>query len=710
MKKFILAIFVTISIYASADEGMWLPSLLSATNIAEMRQLGANFSEKDIYDTANVCFKDAVMSLDHGSCTGELVSPKGLFLTNHHCGYDDIRQLSTTGNNYLRDGFWAKSQDEELPVIGKTVSFLVYTKDVTNKVLNGLGDSISQQIQDDSIISRTIRIEREARTGNHYEAKVEPMFFGNKYFLFVYETFKDIRLVGAPPHSLGKFGGDTDNWMWPRHTCDFSIFRIYTDSIGNPAAYSKDNVPLKSKYFFPISIKGYDNGDFSMVMGFPGSTNRYLTSKGIESRIENTNDTRICMRAEKLRIIREYMETSDSATIQYAAEYAQSSNYYKNSIGQNHELTRLRVIDQKLSDEEKFTEWISKDSIRYNKYKDVISSIKQGYESSNPDAKAWRMTMEAFWYGPEIFMFAYKFKNMASRLSASDNTTQLKLKTLTDDFFKENDIETDLKILASLSQVFANKMPKEYHPKFITEVEKKYDGDYTAWIKSLKKKSIFCDNQKIYNYINKSKPNVIEKDPIWIAASEVLDIYRKAYDSSIRARKTIDENYKLYIRGLMEMDEESDFYSDANSTMRLSYGSVGDYSPADAIHYDYYTTTEGYLEKEIPGDREFDVDPKIKELIINGDFGQYSDSEGNLRTCFISDNDITGGNSGSPVLNNNGELIGIAFDSNWEGMSGDILFQPMLQKCVNVDIRFVLWVIDAYAEAKNIIEEMEIVD
>jgi len=699
---------------AQADEGMWLPSLLSKLNNTEMQRLGAKFTDKDIYNLDGVSFKDAVMALDYGSCTGELVSPEGLFLTNHHCGYDEIRKNSSQDHNYLKDGFWANSREEELPNPGKTVSFLVRAEEVSQEILDGLTPGMDEDQKFDSIMTRSVRIEREAQKDTHFEAKVESMFEGNRYYLFVYETFKDVRLVGAPPHFIGKFGGDTDNWMWPRHTGDFTLFRIYTGPDGKPAEYAPENIPMKSKFFFPISLKGYENNDFSMVMGYPGSTNRYLTARGVESLMNSTNDPRITLRNEKLSIIRDFMAESEKATIQYASKHAQSSNYYKFSIGQNKGLEKLKIIEKKRQGEQEFREWIQLDENRLKKYGQVIESIEKAYNDYDLDSKAYSMLSEAFLRGPEIFLFAYRFRSLADELKSNrkfknEISSTEKLLARVDEHFENYDPSTDQKIVAALTRVFIKEMPSVYYPRFVQDIKQKYKGDCEAWAADLFRRSFINDREKIESFIKNPKRNLLDKDPIFKASEQIFNTYGRARDKSSGQRKVLDQAYQLYLEGLFEMKPEKSFYPDANSTLRMTYGQIGDYEPRDAVHYNYFTTVNGYLEKEKPGDREFDVWPEFRNKVLNRDFGPYADKDGTLHTCFISNNDITGGNSGSPVVNKNGELIGIAFDGNWEAMSGDVAFEPQFQKCINVDIRFVLWVIDHFAGASHIVDEMTLI-
>jgi hypothetical protein len=700
---------------AQADEGMWLPSLLNKVNIEKMREMGARLTADDIYDINNSSLKDAVISLNGGSCTGELVSDQGLFLTNHHCGYGQIQQHSSEDNNILRDGFWAPTKADELPNSGMFVSFLVSVEDVTDKVLAGVTDDMDEATRTDSI-NKAIGEVRESTEvdSTYHHISIKSFHGGNQYLLLVYETYRDVRLVGTPPHFIGKFGGDTDNWMWPRHTGDFSMFRIYTAPDGSPAEFSEDNIPLEPRHHFPVSLKGYNEGDFAMVMGYPGSTNRYLTADGVKFTMDVINQTRINLRKAKLDIIREYMATSDKATIQYASKHARSSNYYKYSIGQNRGLERLKVVDKKQQIEEDFTNWINQDEERKAKYGEALSLIAEAYDNTN-DNKAISYISEAFLYGPEIFISAFRYHKLNNLLKDAKNnskeieSTITSLKESADKFFKDYDAGTDMRIVAALAEIFANDIDETYHPAFIKTINKKYKGDYSKWAGKLFKKSIFSSQEDLYAFLDNPKQKKLAKDPVFEAANQIMSARAKASKDNKDDKTKLDRGYRLFLNGLLAMNGEESYYPNANSTMRLTYGSIDGYEPADAVYYNYYTTLDGYIEKEIPGDREFDVWPRMKELHANSEFGLYADKDGTLRTCFISNNDITGGNSGSPVINANGELIGIAFDGNWEAMSGDIAFETELQKCINVDIRYVLWVIDTFAGATHLVDEMTLV-
>ena len=716
--KRLLAIIAFIQVITPAlvraDEGMWLPALVEKLNINQMKKEGCQLSAEDIYSINHSSLKDAVVALDHGSCTAEVISEEGLLLTNHHCGFEDIQQHSTVEHDYLRDGFWAKSKEEELPNPGKTVSFLIAFEDVTDKIIPELNDEMNSEERAKKVREIAQKIEKDAVGDNPYEARVQSMFADNKYYLFVYETFRDIRLVGAPPQSMGKFGGDTDNWMWPRHTDDFSMFRIYCDKDGKPAPYSKDNVPYKPKHHLPISLKGYQPGDYTMVMGYPGSTNRYKTSFGVEYTMNVTNPIRIKVREEKLRIMKDFMRTSQQARIMYSSKYARSSNYYKYSIGQNEGLENLDVIAKKKELEDQFTKWVNADESRNAKYGEALTLIASAYQNTK-DEVALEYIAEAMLRGAEIFQFAYRTRQLHDALVDNSDKERISLasdrvKDGLDEFFKDYDSATDQKIAGALFKIYKENVDPMYYPAFINLVETKYKGDFDKYTKELYARSIFGSKEKLLKFFESPKAKTLEKDPIYQAS---LEMFKTMNDIGTEVRKTNDalaKGNRLFVGGLMEMEKDKVFYPDANSTMRLTYGTVGGYIPRDGVEYNYFTTMKGYIEKEIPGDEEFDVPAKLKELYYTGDFGRYADKDGTLHTCFISNNDITGGNSGSPVINGKGELIGIAFDGNWEAMSGDIAFENQIQKCINVDIRFVLWTIDKMAGAKNLIDEMTIVE
>ncbi len=717
MKRLNLLLLLTVLIYGSvkADEGMWLPSLIYKLNISEMQKMGLELSAEDIYSINNSSLKDAVVALDRGSCTAEVVSKDGLLLTNHHCGFGEIQSHSSVEHDYLQDGFWAMSRDEELPNPGKTVTFLIRVEEVTDQVLADVTDQMSAEERGKKIEEESNKLEMEAKGDTHYETYVRSFFDSNKYFLFVVETFKDIRLVGAPPQALGKFGGDTDNWMWPRHTNDFSMFRIYCGPDGSPAEYSEENVPYQPKHFLPVSLKGVEEGDFAMIMGYPGRTNRYETSFGVENTMKITNTTRIVVREQLLDIWGDYMSTSQKARIQYASKFARSANYYKYSIGQNKGLTNLRVVEKKKAIEEEFTNWVNADNARKEKYGDALSLIENSFQNDELD-KARAFMGEALMRGPEIFMFAYRARSLTELLEKPEENKEriermtARMKEGMDNFYKDYDAATDQKVVGALLKLYADNNPEKYHPSFFSEVKKKYKGDFTKFAEKLFQKSMFDSKEELNEFLENPSLKTLEKDMVFGSAKDIFEKYRELNEMGGEEREMRAQGERLFVAGLMEMQPDRIFYPDANSTMRLTYGQVLDYEPRDGVTYNYYTTTDGYLEKEIPGDPEFDVPARMKELLLDKNYGRYADDDGYLHACFITNNDITGGNSGSPVINAKGELIGIAFDGNWEAMSGDIAFEPDLQRCINVDIRFVLWVIDVYAGATHLTDEMEIVE
>ena len=701
--------------YAVADEGMWLPSLVQKLNIEEMQKMGLELSADDIYNINGTSLKDAVGALDYGSCTAELISGKGLLLTNHHCGFGEIQSHSTVEHDYLQNGFWAMSPEEELPNPGKTISFLVRMEEVTDQVLANITDDMNEDERNRKINAASGRLEREAKGETHYETYVRSFFNNNRYFLFVIETFKDVRLVGAPPQALGKFGGDTDNWMWPRHTADFALFRVYTGPDGKPAEYSEENIPYRPEYYLPVSIKGIEEGDFAMVMGYPGTTTRYKTSFGVNYTMQVTNPVRIEVREKKLDILDDYMSSSQKARIQYADKYARSSNYYKYSIGQNKGLNDLKVVIKKEAIEDEFRSWVNADKARVELYGEALDLIEEAY-SDIEDDKASEYMAEAMLRGPEIFMFAYRAAPLYSLLEKED-VSEERIKMVSgriaetiDNFFKDYDAKTDQMVVAELLQLYAENNAPRFYPNFMKEIMDKSNPDFTKYAEKMFKKSIFDDKEELKEFLDNPDFKTLKKDMAFQAAKDIFDTYREISEITNEQNEKLAVGRRLFVAGLTEMDKEKDFYPDANSTLRLTYGKVLDYEPRDGVIYKHYTTTQGYIEKEIPGDSEFDVPEKLKEMLLARDFGRYMADDGQLHACFITNNDITGGNSGSPVINGNGELIGVAFDGNWEAMSGDIAFEPELQRCINVDIRFVLWIIDKYAGATHLIDEMKIVE
>jgi len=700
---------------AQGDEGMWLPSLIDKLNINAMHQNGCRLSAEEIYSFNNSSLKDAVVVLDHGSCTGALISEEGLLLTNHHCGFGEIQAHSSVKHDYLKDGFWAMSLEEELPNPGKSVSFLIRIENVTKRIISQLNDGMTEKEREKKALQIADTIKNEAINGTHYEASVKDMFEANSYYLFVYETFKDVRLVGSPPSSIGKFGGDTDNWIWPRHAGDFSLFRIYCGPDGKPAEFSEENVPYHPRHYLPVSLRGFEEGNFTMVMGYPGRTARYTTSYGVKYQMEVTNPTRIKVRSKKLEILREYMNSGDKARIQYASKYARSSNYWKYSIGQNKGLENLNVVAQKKAIESEFLQWIEADETRKAKYGEALPLIAKAYE--NIDANhAKQYIRETMLSGSELFYFAYRASTLGELLKDHDTEDEiikeliLSMQDKADDFYDDFDANTDLKVASALITMYFNDIPSRYFPSFFEDVQKKGKGDFAKYLKKAYSKSIFSDENRYRAFLAQPNLKTLLKDPIYLAGNSIFATYEKISAELDSLSYSFNKGRRLFLAGLMEMEEERIFYPDANSTMRLTYGNVKSYFPRDAVLYLNHTTIEGYLEKEDPDNPEFFVPQHMKELIKAKDWGRYANCEGTISTCFITNNDITGGNSGSPVINARGEFIGAAFDGNWEAMSGDIAFEKKLQRCICVDSRFILWIIDKYAGATRLIDEMSIIE
>ena len=706
------------SFSAIADEGMWLPQLLQSLNEEDMQAHGLQLTAADLYSINQSSLKDAIVSLG-GFCTAEMISNEGLMLTNHHCGFDAIQTHSSVTNDYLEDGFWAMSRDAELENQGLTATFLISIESVTERVLAGFDTLNLSETERKAKIGEAIKeIVAETTEGNHFGAKVKSFFGGNEYCLLVYETFKDVRLVGAPPSSIGKFGGDTDNWMWPRHTGDFSLFRIYMAADGTPAEYSKENIPYKPKHFLPISLNGVDNGDYTMIYGFPGRTDRYLTSYGVQEAIEQSGPTIVDIRSEKLAIMKEGMDKSSKTKIQYAAKYAQTSNYWKYFIGQSKGLKRMRVYDKKREIEGTFRVWVaSGDDKRQAKYGDALDLIEDAYFANRKINIPRTYLNEAIFQGAEILYFSFMMNNGFSALPKEDGKEkreQLKdIKNTAKDFYKNYNADVDEKLLSAMLEMYYYNIPKSQHPEIFQKIEKQRFGlkklDFDYYAKKVFKKSVFASRAKFYDFLNNPSAKKIAKDPAHKTIMSIYNFYlANHYPKRKKIRADLEKGNRLFIAGLREMNPDKKYYPNANSTMRLTYGNVGDYQPGNAMQYDYYTTIDGIMEKEDATNEEFIVPAKLKQLFEIGDYGQYGDEEGNLRVNFISNNDITGGNSGSPVINAWGELVGTAFDGNWEAMSGDIAFENEVQRTISVDIRYTMFIIDKYAGATHLIDEMTI--
>jgi len=707
----LLLVFVLIfSLFAKADEGMWLPGLISKYNITAMQQAGLKLTAEQIYNVNQACVKDAIVSLDYGGCTGSIISPKGLLITNHHCGYEAIAEQSSVGSDFLTDGFWAMRPEEELPIPDKTVSFLIRMEDVTALVLAGVTPGMDEGERGLAVQTASDNIIEAKETETGYEVTVESMFEGNEYYMFVYQTFKDIRMVGAPPSSIGKFGGDTDNWMWPRHTGDFCLLRVYSDADGKPAEFSKNNKPYAPKHFLPVSLAGIKEGDFSMILGYPGATDRYLTSYGINEKLTQSNPADIKAKWAKMEVMKKYMDADDATRIAYAGNYAYLGNFWKKSLQESKALQRLKVYDDKKKTEDDFMAWVNADESRKVLYGNVMDDFAAVYKTA-----AETRANEALIYTGEllqdtrILYIAFQTGELASRFDSADFNEMISInKTRAAKFYKTFNPELEKEMMKTMLTLYSKNVATQYIPDIYETIKKKYKGDISRYVDYIFDRSIFASEANLMAFLNNPKKKTLEKDPAFVAANSFITVYMIA-----RLAQMLDEDKftvakRNYIAGLREMNPGTVFYPDANSTMRLTYGSTKPYKPADALFADYFTTLEGVMEKEDPSNEEFIVSPKLKELFSKKDFGPYA-SDSIMHVCFLTTHDITGGNSGSPVINANGELIGVAFDGNSEAMSSDIKFDVNLQRTINVDIRYVLFVVDKYAGAGYLVEEMTVV-
>ena len=698
---------------SQAQEGMWLMHTLEEINEESMQNSGFRLDADDIYDINNASLKDAIIRLNGGSCTAEVISSQGLVLTNHHCAYGAIQGFSSPENDYLTDGFFALSKDQEMNIEGFEVSFLVRIDDITDRILANVTNEMSEDERTQAIQTTQNEINTEYAEGDvhGYQYEVKSFYYGNEFYMFIYNTYRDIRLVGAPPESVGKYGGDTDNWMWPRHTGDFSMLRIYADADNKPADYSESNVPYTPKRHLKISMDGVDQGDFTMVMGYPGSTDRFLSSWGIEQALALYNPSVVDVRDLKLRTMKEHMDEDLGVRIQYAAKYAQTANYWKYYIGQSKGLKALNVQGQKEAIEARFSSWATSSPELEAEYGEALNLIEAYYVATDATAKADAYALEAGLIGSDITLFAVRFGRTAPGLFSGDAdqiaATKERLSGLCDDFFKDYDMATDRDLFINLMTKYQTDISPENLPSFFENVDNKYKGSIDRYATKMYEKSFLVNEESARNFIANPSEKALNKDLAVNAAMSILETYFGSMESEAQAK--YDRGYRLFVKGLREMQPNKAFYPDANSTMRCTYGPVGDYSPADAVQYDFVTTANGILQKMDNTDPEFVVPARLEELLKARDYGQYVDESGELVICFLHGTDITGGNSGSPVMNANGDLIGLAFDGNWEAMSGDIAFEPALQRTISVDIRYVLWIVDKFAGATNIIDELDLV-
>ncbi len=693
-----------------ADEGMWLPLLLKNKE-ADMQKNGMRISAEDIYNVNNASLKDAVMLFGTG-CTGEFVSNQGLLLTNHHCGYSFIVSHSTVERDYLTNGFWAMSKEEELPCKGLTITRLVYMEDVTKRVLEGIKDNMSEVERQDLIEINIKKVIEKATENNHYSAVIKPFYYGNQYFMYVNEVFKDVRLVGAPPSNIGKFGGDTDNWMWPRHTGDFSVFRVYADKDGKPAEYSKDNVPYTPKKHLKINIKGVEEGDFTFVFGYPGTTKQFLTSDAVNY-VQNIEDpTRIKLRTARLDVYNRAMNESPAQRLRYASKVASVANGWKKWQGEVRGLKRLNAIEKKKEFEKEFNLW-AKDK---DKYKNVLSELKTAYAEMEKINLSYTYLNEAVFASDLMVQVRKLGMAIASSDEASLGNNMLKFYADLSKYYANdyvNHRRVDKEIFVRAMSIFYNDYAKENYVWLRDVVKKDYNDNAEAYFDYVYENSVLtCPKkaEKIFKNFSKKSVKKLEKDPafelftpIWMQYMEKDRFELAFYDDKV------DSLYRVYVDGIMKKDTKKEFYPDANLTLRVAYGNIKTYSPKDAVRYEAFSTIEGIMEKENPEIYDYVVEPKLKQLYNNKDYGQYANYKGELPVAFIASNHTTGGNSGSPVLDKDGNLIGINFDRNWEGTMSDVMYDPSQCRNISLDIRYCLFIIDKFAGASHLVDEMTLI-
>ena len=695
---------------AKADEGMWLPYALNGQNLAEMQAMGCQLTAEQIFSFNQPSIKDAIVQFG-GGCTGEIISPEGLLLTNHHCGLSYVQKHSSVEHDYLTDGFWANEKSQELPNPGLSVLFLSKVEDVTETILAGVTNETTEAEREELVAKNVRALEKERRGDRKVRVEVVPFYSGNQYILFEYDEYKDVRLVCCPPWGIGKFGADTDNWTWPRHKGDFNIFRVYTAPDGSPAEYSADNIPMKSKWYLPINLDGVKPGDYAMILGYPGSTDRYSTSYTVKNVIEEEGPAIINCRTTKLDNYRKHMDADQEVFIKYASKQASVSNYWKYYIGQVKQLKRNHVYERRLAQEKDFMNWVNADPQRKAEYGDIFTGIKAKWDILDEIEKSFVYHREAGWNGGEAIAFCRRFMRINKMFENKAEKDDIKaaaemMQPAVEAFFKDYDMALDQDVTSALLSLFYKNVTADLLPHDIILIGLNNDGDFTEWVAKAFEKSIFTDKARLEKWMQ--KPKALDKDPLFALAMNIIDSYQVLYARYEEAQNLGNAGERLYMKGLMEMQSDRNFYPDANFTMRLTYGTVEPYKAADAVNYNYYTTMDGVMAKYVPGNWEFDIPQDVRDLVAKKDYGRYANENGELVVNFITTNDITGGNSGSPVIDGEGNLIGLAFDGNWEAMSGDLSFENKVQRTICMDARYLLWCIEKVGKCDNIIKELEI--
>lgn len=707
----VLALF-SLARPAAAKEGMWIPILL---NITDMQAMGLKLTADDIYSVNHGSLKDAIVHFG-GGCTSEIISDQGLLLTNHHCGFSQIANHSSVDHDYLKNGFWAMNKSQELSNPGLTATMIVRIEDVTDQVLKGTADLKGADYQE-KLAANMREVNAGAINGTHFESYIRPFFYGNQYFLFVTETYKDVRLVGAPPSSVGKYGADTDNWMWPRHTGDFSIFRIYAGADNKPAEYSENNVPYKPKHHLPVSMKGVNQGDFTMVYGFPGTTQEFLVSDEVEFITTELNPTRVSMRDKSLDVINATMMESDALRIMYAAKQARIANAWKKWIGENKGLERLHALEKKKALEAEYEKRANSKAEWKGKYAGIIDQIKAVIKQQNAYTMARSGLIEFGYYGPEFIRTVQTYAELVDKYEEMDDAkrkeTIAKLKTQAEGYFMNVHLPAEKKLLAALAGPYFESLDASLRPDIYADLQAKYSGNWQKYADEVFAKSFFTDanrNMALLDKFSKGSVKKVKADLAYQLSVAVMDAWRlKAAGQYTELENQKNLLMGTYVAGLMEMFPDKKYWPDANSTLRVTYGKVEGFEPADGVVYHHYTTMEGVLEKYVPGDRDFDLPPRLLELAKAKNYGRYANAKGELAVAFTGSNHTTGGNSGSPVIDGSGNLIGLNFDRAWESTMSDIMYDPERCRNIAVDVRYVLWVVDVFAGAGHLVDEMTLV-
>ncbi|WP_313254194.1 S46 family peptidase [Empedobacter sp.] len=719
MKKFLLSTLLVVMLFpfkVKADEGMWFLMFIERLNHRDMQKQGLQLTSEEIYSINNNSLKDAIVQFG-GGCTAEMVSGQGLVLTNHHCGYGAIAELSAPEHDYLKDGFWAKDKAAELKPKSLKVRFFVRMDDVSKRILGVVNDKMSELDREKAINQEIAKIEKENSENGKYVVSVRSFFQGNEYYYFVYQDYEDVRLVGTPPSSIGKYGGDTDNWEWPRHTGDFSMFRVYGDKDGNPAAYSTSNVPLQPKHHLPVSLKGYQPNDFAMILGYPGRTNRWMPAQGVAQNVEYAYPAWVEASKVTMDQMKKYMEQNQKVNIDYASKYAGVANYWKNRDGMIEALKLHGTVAKKTKEEEKFNKWAQKGANKAE-FGDVVSNLNNYYAKTNLDARHNNYINILLRYSTLAsapYSIGKALENYAAANDAKRDEMRPKIQNAINAYYEKMYLPLEKDLLAAQLNLYASKASEAGLAPYVADLAKQNNKNFTAYVNDAVERSFFADQKQVENFLISPDVEVLKKDPLYVLSNALVERASKQTDEQAKLKDVYSKNFRLLVKGLRESKIGNILYPDANSTLRLTYGSIQNLPKSTNpkrqpdVASNYFTTLEGTVAKHIAGDEEFENPQRLLDLAKAKDYGQYGDKDGYLHVNFLSNNDITGGNSGSPVMNGKGELIGIAFDGNIEAMAGDVIFDPKLQRTISVDIRYVLWVVDKFAGAKHIVDEMTIV-